>query len=85
MKSSEIADLKNLGGKTESWLNSIGVYTRDDLRRLGSIEIYRLLKAEGLPASLNLVYGIEGALQDIDWRELPANLKAELKREVQNL
>jgi len=34
---------------------------------------------------LNLVYGIEGALGDIDWRDLPAELQAELKREIANL
>lgn len=79
---SEIGSLRNLGGKSERWLNEIGVYTRGDLERLGSVEIYRLLKDRGVPVSLNLVWGIEGALADMDWRELPENLKAELRREI---
>ncbi len=56
---SEISDLRNLGGKSEEWLNAIGVFTRQDLERLGSVEIYRSLKEAGFPVSLNLVWGIE--------------------------
>lgn len=82
---SEISDLRNLGGKSEEWLNAIGVFTRQDLERLGSVEIYRSLKEAGFPVSLNLVWGIEGALADLDWRELPADLKAELRAEIRKL
>lgn len=82
---SEISDLRNLGGKSEEWLNAIGVFTRQDLERLGSVEIYRSLKEAGFPVSLNLVWGIEGALADLDWRELPTGLKAELRAEIRKL
>lgn len=82
---SEISDLRNLGGKSEEWLNAIGVFTRQDLEGLGSVEIYRSLKEAGFPVSLNLVWGIEGALADLDWRELPADLKAELRAEIRKL
>lgn len=84
-RNSEIASLRNLGGKSEIWLNEIGVYTREDLEKLGSLEIYRILRQRGYPASLNLVYAIEGALADIDWRELSPNLKAELRTAIRNL
>lgn len=80
---SEIANLRNLGTKTEKWLNEIGIYGRKDLERFGSVEIYRILKNRGYPASLNLVYAIEAALMGIDWRELPPKLKAELKSACQ--
>ncbi|MGD9630911.1 MAG: TfoX/Sxy family protein [Pyrinomonadaceae bacterium] len=82
---SEISDLRNLGGKSEEWLNAIGVFTRQDLERLGSVEIYRSLKEAGFPVSLNLVWGIEGALADLDWRDLPADLKAELRAGIRKL
>ena len=79
---SELAALRNLGGKSEQWLNDIGVFTRDDLQRIGSVEVFRLLKQRGHPVSLNLVWAIEGALADTDWRELPEDLKASLRRDL---
>lgn len=82
---SKISLLRNLGGKTEQWLNEIGVFDREDLERLGSVEIYRLLRKRGHPASLNLVYAIEGALADLDWRYLPAELKADLKNAISKI
>lgn len=81
----KLLDLKNFGPKSTEWLNSIGVYTKADLRRLGSITIYRLLKERGYPVSLNMVYAIEGALMDVHWNKLPADMKAELKEMVKRV
>ena len=75
----EIARLANLGPSSSQWLNAIGVRTRRDLEKLGSIDAFRLLKAQGYNASLNLVYAIEGALRGLPWDRLPVKLKAELK------
>lgn len=82
---SRISEIKNLGPKTESWLNEIGVYSFSDLERLGSVEIYRLVKNAGFPASLNLVYAIEAALTGVHWTKLSKDAKAELKRAIQNI
>ncbi len=82
---SEISRLKNLGGKTEEWLNDIGIYTREALESIGSVEIYRILKQRGYNVTLNLIYGIEGALADIDWRDLSQEQKAELRAAIRNL
>lgn len=79
---SELSSLRNLGGRSEQWLNEIGVFTRSDLERIGSVEIFRVLKERGYPVSLNLVWGIEGALADIDWRDLSDELKAGLRRQI---
>ena len=80
-----IAELKNLGEKSQEWLAEIGVFTLEDLKRVGSVECYRLLRQQGLPASLNLVYAIEGALLDVHWTKLPASVKAELKQLVKSI
>jgi hypothetical protein len=79
---SELSSFRNLGGRSEQWLNEIGIFTRADLESIGSTEIYRLLKARGYPVSLNLVWGIEGALADIDWRDLSDELKAGLRQQI---
>lgn len=79
---SELASLRNLGGTSEKWLNEIGIFTRTDLERIGSVEAYRLLKEKGFPVSLNLVWGIEGALSETDWRELSEDLKASIRQQI---
>ena len=74
-----------LGPRSSAWLSSIGVKTLDDVRRVGSVEIYRLLKERGYPVSLNLVYGLEGALLGVAWNKLPPDVKAELRLAVKEI
>lgn len=80
-----ISELANLGPKSEAWLNEIGIFSKADIARVGSIEIYRLLRERGLPASLNLVYAIEAMLIGEHWTRLPANQKAELQATIRRL
>lgn len=84
-RASPISDLKNFAKTSERWLNEIGVYTKEDLKRLGSIHAYRLLKERGFNVSLNMVYAIEATLLDLHWQELPSDLKAELREAIRNL
>ena len=77
-----LVELRNLGPTSVEWLKAIGVRNRRGLEQLGSIDAYRLLKNQGYNASLNLVYAIEGALRDCDWKRLPLKLKAALKARV---
>jgi DNA-3-methyladenine glycosylase I len=74
-----IDQLLNLGPTSTRWLRAIGVHTRRDLEKLGAVDAYAMLKANGYQASLNLVYAIEGALTGRDWKRLPAKRKAQLK------
>ena len=78
-KSKKLTELNNLGPVSAGWLNAVGVRTLADLAGLGAIEAYRILKSHGYPATLNLVYAIEGALCRRDWRALPPALKRELR------
>ena len=81
-KSIKLAGLNNLGPVSAGWLNAVGVRTRADLAGLGAIEAYRMLKGHGYPATLNLVYAIEGALRGRDWRGLPPVRKRGLRAAV---
>jgi DNA-3-methyladenine glycosylase I len=79
-----IDQLRNLGAASTRWLNAIGVHTRRDLEKLGAVDAYAILKANGYNASLNLVYAIEGALTGRDWNRLPARRRAQLKAAAAN-
>jgi DNA transformation protein and related proteins len=80
-----VSKLKNIGAKTTAWLYAIGIETEDDIRALGSVEVYRRLKAR-FPdrVSLNALWGLEAMLLGIKWRDLTADMKEELMRELES-
>jgi DNA transformation protein len=80
----KLGTLKNIGPKTERWLNALGLYTRADLQRVGPVAVYEVLKGEGHPVSTVLLYALQGALTDVHWNALPEALKERLRREAQS-
>ena len=75
--------MKNMGPKSREWLASVGIHSLDDVAELGVVETYRRVKA-AYPekVSLNLLYGLQAALLDLPWNELPPDIKEELKNQV---
>ena len=75
--------MKNMGPKSLEWLASVGIHSLDDVAKLGVVETYRRVKA-AYPekVSLNLLYGLQAALLDLPWNELPPDIKEELKKQV---
>lgn len=75
--------MKNLGPKSSEWLASIEVHSLDDVAHLGVVETYERVKA-AYPekVTLNMLYGLQAALLDIPWNELPADIKAQLRKEA---
>ncbi len=60
-----------------------GITTPEELDHVGSVQAYqRVLEAGGHP-TLNLLWALEGALLDLDWRELPEDRKRELMAALQ--
>jgi DNA transformation protein len=61
----------------------VGIHSLDDVAELGVVESYRRVKA-AFPekVSLNLLYGLQAALIDLPWKELPLDIKNELKRQA---
>lgn len=76
--------MKNIGPKSSEWLASIGVHTLDDVARLGVVETYKRVKAVyPEKVTLNMLYGLQAALLNIPWRELPQDIKDQLRKEVE--
>jgi DNA transformation protein len=75
--------LLNIGKISAQWLSEIGITTQADLEAFGVVEAWCCLK-EMYPerVSLNLLYGLEGALTDTPWNAISAERKAELKAQV---
>ena len=64
--------IKNMGPKSREWLASVGIHTLDDVATLGVVETYPRVKA-AYPdrVSLNLLWGLQAALLDLPWNQLP--------------
>ena len=75
--------MKNLGPKSQEWLASIGIHSLEDVARLGVVETYKRVKA-AYPekVTLNMLWGLQAALLDIPWNELPDDIKDQLRQEV---
>ncbi len=83
-KSPPVSALRNLGPKSAARLAEAGIETEANLRAIGAAAAYRRLRHMRPDSlSLNMLWALQGALLDIDFRELPEEMKAELRREVE--
>jgi DNA transformation protein len=75
--------LQSFGPKSTVWLNSIGIYTLEDVEAIGVVEVYRRLK-EAYPhkVTLNILYGLQAAVLGIPWQAITPEMKAELRAQV---
>ena len=80
-----IDNLRNLGPTSAQWLRAAGICSIGDLRRIGPVAAYRLVKQSQPRASLNLLWGLAAGIQNRDWRELTDAEKRQLMREVEEL
>ena len=82
-KRSELSGLKNIGKVTERWLNGIGVYDEQGLRRMGAVKAYLGIRQIEAGSSLNLLYALHGALTGTHWNDLPPAIKELLRRQAE--
>ncbi|MDR1822121.1 MAG: TfoX/Sxy family protein [Oscillospiraceae bacterium] len=74
----EITSLK-LGKTMEKKLRSVGIYTAEALREIGSKEAVFRLKAQYPSTCVVILYHLEAALQGVEMKELASSCKTELK------
>ena len=63
--------MRKIGPKTAAWLRQVGLHTRADLEAAGPVDAYMRVRRAGFRPSLNLLYALEGALNDCHWQEVP--------------
>jgi len=64
------SNLRNLGKASSAMLLQAGIRSVEQLRSMGSVAAYIAVKNSGASPSLNLLWAIEGALTDRDWKEV---------------
>lgn len=76
--SSVVASLKGLGPKSAAALHSVGISSVEQLKAGDPFEIYRRLKSSNPGTSLNFLYGIIGAIEDVNWQEIKRTRRTEI-------
>jgi DNA transformation protein len=63
-----LGDLPNLGPKSQQMLDTAGIRSTAQLRKLGAVRAYAQVKRVYPAASLNLLWALEGALTGLPWQ-----------------
>jgi hypothetical protein len=71
-----------IGPKTSQWFTAVGITTVEDLKAAGLIHVYKKVRNAGFPVSLNLLWALEGILQDRPWFSFTPEEKEQLKQEL---
>ena len=72
-------ELKNIGEKTAQWIHDAGIHSVEELSELGAVEAWTRIKAVHPELTLVGLYALQGALLELHWKELPPEMKAELR------
>jgi len=81
----DISELRNLGPTSAAWLRDVGIGTQSQLRLIGPVVAYQIVRERMPKVSLNLLWALASGLNDQDWRELRADQKQQLLEELQRL
>jgi len=66
----KLADLPNLGPKSQAMLERAGISSCEQLRAAGAVAAYARVKRSGESVSLNLLWALEGALSGVPWQQV---------------
>ena len=80
-----LADLPNLGPKSQQMLAAVGIDSLERLRELGAVCAYLRVKRDGGNASLNLLWALEGALTGQHWQVVAKQERLRLLMELEAL
>ena len=70
--------LRNIGPKSAAWLRQVGLHNHQELAAVGAVGAFVKVRRAGFKPSLNLLYSLEGALQDCHWQALDEVQRAAL-------
>ena len=77
--------LRNLGDASFQMLAVAGIKTENQLRKKGAAAAFVAVKRAGCMPSLNLLWAIEGALTNRDWKEVAKTDRLSLLTQVEIL
>lgn len=75
----ELVSMKNIGKEIDKKLKSVGIYSADELIQIGSKEAFFRLKMKYSNLCLVHLYTLQGAIDNIEYNQLPYAVKQDLK------
>jgi len=78
----ELAELPGLATTTAGMLVAVGVRGRDDLERLGPLEVFRRLRETFEHVSLNFLWALEAIDAGCSWQEITPERKDQLRAAI---
>ena len=75
----ELTSLRNIGKEIAKRLKAVGISTAEELFQVGSREAFARIKAYDPKVCLVYLYALEGAILDVEYNQLPADVKQGLK------
>jgi len=63
-------------------LRAAGICTPEELDKVGAVEAYRRALDAGAYPSLNFLWAPGARTRDLEWRDLPEDRKADLRKQV---
>jgi len=76
---SELSRLPNIGDVIEKRLHTIGIYTLEELKNIGSKEAFFHIKVMDNTACLHMLYALQGAVEGKRYTQLTESTKQDLK------
>ncbi len=76
-----LTSLKNIGDKSARRLLQAGIESREEIDALGAVEVFKRLRVH-YPASLTMLWALQGALLDLPYYQIPADIKSTLLDEL---
>ena len=73
------------GPVVKQWLADVGITSVEELRRIGPVTAYRMVKSKQVGASINLLWNFYGATKEKDWLSLTPTEKDNLREELEAL
>ena len=75
----KLSQLPNIGPVVEEQLNQAGIFTEEDLKSAGSCKAWLKIQAFDESACIHRLLALEGAIRGVKKKDLPEDVKAELK------
>jgi DNA transformation protein and related proteins len=77
-----LESLANLGPASAKMLRDAGIECVEMIRELGALETFLRVKQVAPNVSLNLLWALVGALEDVHWTKIDADTRSALLREL---
>ncbi|MCF7918537.1 MAG: TfoX/Sxy family protein [Candidatus Cloacimonetes bacterium] len=76
----KLTHLPNIGKIMAERLGEAGVFTAEELFKLGSKDAFMKMVAADDEVCISLLYSLEGAIQGVRWHDLDPKRREELKK-----